>query len=92
VRGRDAFKAWVAEFHRRLRGARTETEDVFADAAGERVVARWRCSGRSDGIFGLPADGRAVAYTGIAVWHVRAGRLAACWVERSAPTPPGAAS
>jgi len=85
VRGRDAFKRWVAEFQRLLLDARNETLELFTSAAGDRVVSRWRCTGRSNGIFGLPADGRRVSFTGIAIWSVRDGRLAECWVERSGP-------
>jgi predicted ester cyclase len=84
VRGRDAFKAWVGDFQARLADARTVSLDAFADGAGMRVVSRWICTGRNNGIFGLPADGRAVSFTGIAIWTVRDGRLAECWVERSA--------
>ena len=84
VRGRAAFKAWVREFQARLLDATNETLDVFADAGGTRVVSRWVCRGRNNGIFGLPPDGRPVEFTGIAVWRVRDGRLAECWVERAA--------
>lgn len=84
VRGREAFKSWVREFQTRLRDARTESLEAFSDAAGTRVVSRWVCTGRNNGIFGLPPDGRPVSFTGIAVWRVRDGRLAECWVERSA--------
>ena len=34
-------------------------------------------------MLGLPADGRRVSFTGIAIWRVREGRLAECWVERA---------
>ena len=84
VRGRDEFKAWVREFQARLLDATNETLEVFASAAGDRVVSRWVCRGRNNGIFGLPPDGRAVEFTGIAVWRVEGGRLAECWVERAA--------
>ena len=84
IEGRDAFKAWVAEFQRLLLDARTVSQEAFASAAGDRVVSRWICTGRNNGIFGLPADGRPVSFTGIAIWTVRGGRLAECWVERSA--------
>jgi ketosteroid isomerase-like protein len=86
VRGRDAFKRWVAEFQRRLLDARNETLEVFTSASGDRVVSRWVCTGINNGVFGLPPDGRPVSFTGIAIWSVRDGRLAECWVERSAPT------
>ncbi len=84
VRGREAFKAWVAEFQTHLLDARTENQDAFASADGERVVSRWICTGRNNGMFGLPADGRPVSFTGIAIWKARDGRLAECWVERAA--------
>ncbi|HEX2081838.1 MAG TPA: nuclear transport factor 2 family protein [Longimicrobium sp.] len=84
VRGRDAFRRWVQEFQTVLEDAQNEILEVFSDSAGERVVSRWICRGRNNGIFGLPADGRPVAFSGIAIWHVRDGRLAECWVERAA--------
>lgn len=84
IRGRDAFRAWVASFQTVLEDARNEILEIFADASGERVVSRWLCTGRNRGIFGLPADDRDVAFTGIAIWRVRDGRLAECWAERAA--------
>ena len=71
IRGRDAFKAWVGNFQSVLEDARNEILEIFADASGERVVSSWLCTGRNNGIFGLPADGRDVAFTGIAIWRVR---------------------
>ena len=84
IEGREAFKAWVTEFHTQLLDARTESQAVFANSAGDRVVSRWVCSGRNNGMLGLPADGRPVSFTGIAIWEVRDGKLARCWAERSA--------
>lgn len=82
VAGRDAFKAWVAEFFRLMPEATDEILDVFANSAGDRVVARWINRGRSNGVFGLPPDGRPIEFHGISVWRVRDGKLAECWVER----------
>lgn len=84
IKGREAFKAWVKEFQSRLLEARTENLEVFSDQTGDRVVSRWICTGRNNGIFGLPRDGRSVSFTGVAIWKVRGGKLAECWVERSA--------
>jgi len=84
VRGRAAFKEWVRGFQALLLDATNETLEVFASADGDRVVSRWVCRGRNNGIFGLPADLRPVSFTGIAIWRVEGGRLAECWVERSA--------
>jgi predicted ester cyclase len=84
IAGRAAFKAWVAEFQTRLLDVQNEILEVFATPAGDRVVSRWLCTGRNNGMFGLPPDDRPVAFTGIAIWAVRDGRLAECWVERAA--------
>jgi predicted ester cyclase len=85
IRGRDAFKAWVAEFHRQMPDAIDEILDAFASPSGDRVVARWINRGRNNGVFGLPPDGRQIEFHGISVWRVRDGRLAECWVEREPP-------
>jgi ketosteroid isomerase-like protein len=84
IQGRDAFKAWVANFQRLLLEARTVSQEVFSNEQGDRLVSRWICSGKNNGIFGLPADGRFVSFTGIAIWRVRDSKLAECWIERSA--------
>ena len=84
IRGRSAFKQWVAEFQGRMPDATNETLEVFASASGDRVVSRWVCRGRNGGLFGLAADDRPVEFTGIAIWRVEHGRLAECWVERAA--------
>lgn len=85
IRGRDAFKAWVVDFQRQMPEAIDEIVDIFANEAGDRVVARWINRGRSNGVFGLPPDGKQIEFHGISVWRVRDGRLAECWVEREAP-------
>lgn len=84
ISGRASFKAWVGEFQRVLLDARTVPVESFASADGERVVSRWVCTGRNNGIFQLPPDGRPVRFTGIAIWRLRGGRLSECWVERAA--------
>lgn len=84
VEGRAAFKAWVASMQRTVRDATNEHLEIITNAAGDRVVSRWITRGRNSGMFGLPADDRPVEFSGIAIWRVRDGRLAECWVERSA--------
>lgn len=84
VSGRETFKAWIKEFQSLLLEARTENWEIFANPADDRVVSRWICTGKNNGIFGLPADGRSVSFTGVAIWAVKDGRLARCWAERSA--------
>jgi len=84
IRGREAFKAWVKQFQDSLLDARTENLEVFSNATGDRVVSRWICTRKYNGLLGLPRDGRPVSFTGIAIWRVKDGKLAECWVERSA--------
>ena len=84
VAGREAFKRWVGEFQKLVGHARNEHVEVFTDATGDRVVSRWVTRGTNNGVFGLPADGRAFSFTGIAIWRVAGDRLAECWIERSA--------
>jgi predicted ester cyclase len=58
--------------------------EVFTNASGDRVVSRWITRGANNGMFGLPADGALVEFSGIAIWRVENGRLAECRVERAA--------
>jgi predicted ester cyclase len=84
IKGRVAFKEWVAQFQKLLPDARTVNQEAFSNAAGDRAMSRWICTGKNNGIFGLPPDGRPVSFTGISIWKIRDGKLAECWVERSA--------
>ena len=84
VEGRDAFKAWVAAMQRLVKDATNEHLEIFTNDAGDRVVSRWVTRGYNEGMFGLPARGEPVEFSGIAIWRVADARLAECWVERSA--------
>lgn len=84
IKGRNAFKQWVKDFQSLLTDAVTINQQIFSNSTGELVVSRWACSGKNNGIFGLPPDGQDVSFTGIAIWKIRNGKLAECWVERSA--------
>ncbi len=84
IRGREAFKEWIKGFQSKVDDLRLTNRDIFASADGKRVASRWQASGRNRGMFGTPADDRPIDFTGIAIWEVRAGKLAHNWVERSA--------
>jgi len=84
VEGREAFKAWVASMQQLVRGATNEHLEIITNAAGDRVVSRWVTRGFNAGMFGLPANDEPIAFSGIAIWRVADGRLAECWIERSA--------
>lgn len=84
ISGRENFKNWVKQFQVLLQDARTISQEAFSNAEGTRAISRWICTGKNNGIFGLPADGKEVSFTGIAIWEIKNGKLATCWVERSA--------
>lgn len=84
VKGRESFKHWVGVFQEQLLEAKTESVELFFNEEQDKVVSRWGCSGKNNGLFGLEADQRFISFTGIAIWTVRDGQLAECWVERSA--------
>ena len=83
IYGRTQFKEWVSEFQHQLHDAKNESLEIFYNSDQTRVVSRWVCSGKNNGLFGLKADHRFVAFTGIAIWSIRDNRLAECWVERA---------
>ena len=84
VKGRNEFKKWVGEFQKQLLDAKNESVDIFFNEKENKVVSRWICSGRNNGLFGLKPDNKLISFTGIAIWTIRENRLSECWVERSA--------
>ena len=85
IAGRENFKAWVGDFQSKIADLNLETIETFANADGSRVSSRFRITGRNNGMFGLPADGKPIAFTGNAILAVTpTGKLAHNWIERSA--------
>lgn len=55
-------------------------EEVVAD--GDMVAARITAYGRHDGeLFGIPATGRDIEVSGMAMWRIRDGRIVEHWHE-----------
>lgn len=84
VNSRAEFKKWVGIFQKQLLDAKTESVDIFYNSKKDKVVSRWDCSGKNNGLFGLEPDNRFISFSGIAIWAVRDNKLSECWVERSA--------
>ena len=84
ITGRDNFKNWVQKFQKLLLEAKTENIELFFNEAENKVVSRWVCSGKNNGILDLPPDGQFVSFTGIAIWTIKNNKLSECWIERSA--------
>jgi SnoaL-like domain len=83
IRRRSEFTAWVAEMQRMIVDATNERLEVF--------TMRWVIESYRGGLSVEPITGclgllpgRPISFTGIAIWRVENGRLAECWVERSA--------
>lgn len=83
VRGREAFKDWIAKVQSQVKDIRLENLDLIEGASDGKVVSRWKASGRNHGLFGSEPDGRAIDFTGIAIWQSEDGKLTHNWVERS---------
>lgn len=82
---RAAFKAWVIAFQQTIAGLEFDIVESFQNSDGSRVASRFRIRGRNNGFLGTAPDQRPIAFTGTAVWAVRAdGKLMQNWVERSA--------
>ncbi|WP_156750859.1 nuclear transport factor 2 family protein [Mycobacterium sp. 852013-50091_SCH5140682] len=81
--GREAFKAWIAQFLTQVHDLRLEVVESFQNVDGTRVASRWRVHGRNNGVLGTVPDGRPFSFTGTAVWEVDpvGGRLLCNHVE-----------
>jgi hypothetical protein len=85
IGSRDAFKSWVAAFLASIDNFEFHVVEIFSSASGDRVVTRWRVTGKNNGFMGFEPDGAPVDMTGTAVFEVREdGLLQHNWVERSA--------
>ncbi|QYD73668.1 ester cyclase [Paraburkholderia edwinii] len=85
IGSRDAFKSWVAAFLASIDDFEFHIVEMFSSASGDRVVTRWRVTGKNNGFMGFEADGAPIDMTGTAVFEVREdGLLQHNWVERNA--------
>ncbi|SIT34922.1 conserved hypothetical protein [Paraburkholderia piptadeniae] len=85
IRSRKEFKKWVAAFLASIDDFRFEVIETFQNEAGDRVVSRWRVTGKNNGFMGSEPCQSQIDMTGTAVLHVREdGLLQHNWVERSA--------
>ena len=85
IHSRETFKAWVAAFLASIHDFRFEVVETFQNEAGDRVVSRWRVTGKNNGFMGSEPSGLPIDMTGTAVLQVdQDGWLRHNWVERSA--------
>ena len=77
--GIDGLRASLQMLFEGMSDFRVALEDQFA--TDDRVVCRWRATGTHDGdLYGLPATGKAVDYTGVSVWEFDGGKARRGWV------------
>jgi hypothetical protein len=85
IRSRAQFKKWVATFLASIDDFRFDVLETFQNEAGDRVVTRWRVTGKNNGFMGTEPCRSPIDMTGTAILHVREdGLLQHNWVERSA--------
>ncbi|CAB3746355.1 ester cyclase [Paraburkholderia solisilvae] len=85
IGSRDALMAWVSAFLESIDDFEFHVIEMFQSASGDRVITRWRVTGKNRGLIGFEPDGAPIDMTGTAVFQVREdGLLQHNWMERSA--------
>ena len=80
ARGREAWKRTFLPFFEGFPDLELSIE--FMVAEGDMVALRWTATGTHDGEFrGIPATGRRINVTGIAVYRVSGGRIVEIWSQ-----------
>jgi steroid delta-isomerase-like uncharacterized protein len=79
VVGFDAYITMMEALYDGVPDFHVVLEDQFA--TDERVVCRWRLGGTHKGdVFGIPATGKAIEYTGVSVWEIEGGKARRGWI------------
>src|SRR5688572_11922492 len=80
LRGSGAVKEDVLAFRQAFPDVQIEVEDVFTDAAGERVAVRWRLTGTHEAAFqGIPATQREVSMRGMDILRIEGDKIVERW-------------
>lgn len=80
LRGRDAFKGFIAAFRSAFPDVHGTVEDVVA--AGDKVAVRLAWRGTHRGEFqGIAPTGKSFTVRGSAIYHLTGNRIAAAWAE-----------
>ena len=91
----------IRQFYGRIRAGLPDVKLTVEDLIGEgnKVVVRWRAQATHTGVFlGIPPTGKAVSFTGVAIYRLSKGKIVERWVEvdllgltqqlrEAAPTP-----
>jgi steroid delta-isomerase-like uncharacterized protein len=74
----------IRQFYGGIRAGLPDVRLTVEDMIGERdkVVVRWRARATHRGVFlGVPATGKAVSFTGVAIYRLSKGKVVERWVE-----------
>ena len=74
----------IRQFYAGIRAGLPDVQLTVEDMIGEKdkVVVRWRARATHSGPFlGIPPTGKAVSFTGIAIYRLSKGKVVERWVE-----------
>ncbi len=78
--GREGVKVFVSLMKSAFSDKNYVTEDLIAE--GDKVVTRWSSTGKHTGDFmGVPATGKRMRVTGIAIDRIEGGKVVETWGE-----------
>lgn len=84
-RGPAPVKAWLAQLKTVFPDLQVVTDDVVAE--GDRVAVRATWTGtHSAEIFGVPATGRKISFSGAVFWRIAGERIAERWAFLDMPS------
>jgi steroid delta-isomerase-like uncharacterized protein len=79
VQGREGFRDYMGAVRRAFPDFHNRIEELVAE--GDKVVVRLTYTGTQRGeLFGIAPTGKRVAYAGVAIFRIEAGRIAEGWV------------
>ena len=77
---REGHRQLIAHFQEAFPDGRNASEELLAD--GDKVVQRWTFRGTHREPFqGMPATGKKVVLTGLALWRFQDGKIVESWHE-----------
>jgi steroid delta-isomerase-like uncharacterized protein len=84
-KGPASVKAWLAQLKTAFPDLQVVTEDVVAE--GDRVAVRATWTGtHSAEIFGAPATGRKITFSGAVFWRIAGERMTERWAFLDTPS------
>jgi steroid delta-isomerase-like uncharacterized protein len=84
-RGPAPVKAWLAQLKIAFPDLRVETDDLVAENDRVAVRATWTGTHSAE-IFGMPATGRVVTFSGAVFWRIAGDRIAERWAFLDTPS------